>query len=194
VKRCTRCGEMKPLEDFHVQRKASGTEYPVSKCKPCLVAYNRERRDPDRQREYKRRYAERHPERVREQRRARYQREDKDLKREQARAWRAENPERIRAYARNEDRRWARLLRSHGITRAEYEELYRKQKGQCPICERALPTGIVRKGEVGLRPHVDHCHVTGKVRGILCGPCNQALGLLDEDRARFARAARYLRS
>jgi hypothetical protein len=41
--------------------------------------------------------------------------------------------------------------------------------------------------------HVDHCHSTGKVRGLLCQKCNQAIGLLRESESLFFKAAEYIK-
>ena len=59
--------------------------------------------------------------------------------------------------------------RRYGIAMAEYDNLLQRQNGRCAICKRAPYT---KKGLV-----VDHCHRTGKIRGILCSRCNSALGL-----------------
>lgn len=59
------------------------------------------------------------------------------------------------------------------------------QNYECPICHRGLDEldhGLV----------VDHDHETGKVRALLCGNCNTALGLLGDDVARIERAATYV--
>jgi hypothetical protein len=74
----------------------------------------------------------------------------------------------------------ARLLREYGLTTADVQALIDAQGGLCAICEE--------------RPavHVDHDHVTGQVRGVLCFPCNAALGQFRDRIDLLARAARYL--
>jgi len=94
--------------------------------------------------------------------------------------WRDTHPERARAHARKALRN--RDLKVYGLTVQSFNEMLAAQDGRCLIC-----------GEVPKRtPHVDHCHETGLVRGLLCSKCNTALGLLDEDPARCQRAALYL--
>lgn len=61
-----------------------------------------------------------------------------------------------------------------------------EQDGRCAICRHEFRTGT-RRGV-----HVDHDHETRRVRGLLCGPCNTALGGLKDDPSRLAAAARYL--
>lgn len=61
----------------------------------------------------------------------------------------------------------------YGITLEEYEELLIKQNNCCKTCNREFNDKI--------KPDVDHCHKTKKVRGILCHSCNLALGYLKED-------------
>jgi hypothetical protein len=72
------------------------------------------------------------------------------------------------------------LRRKYGITAAEYDELEKKQEGRCLICLEDRPL------------HVDHCHTTGVVRGLLCQACNTAIGKLGEDTERLNRAIDYL--
>lgn len=71
-------------------------------------------------------------------------------------------------------------FRRHGITRADYERMDAEQNGLCAICQR--------------RPHaqIDHCHKTGKVRGLLCPGCNTALGKFGDNAAALRRALDYL--
>jgi hypothetical protein len=78
------------------------------------------------------------------------------------------------------------LLRKYGLTLAAYEELVLWQGARCAIC----PTAHTDQDPL----HVDHCHSTGKVRGLLCGPCNRALGLMKDDTDRLGAAIRYLNS
>ena len=78
--------------------------------------------------------------------------------------------------------RW--ILKTYGITSEQYEALYEAQGGVCYICRRA--TGATRKLAV------DHCHVTGWVRGLLCKPCNSLLAHVRDDEATLKRAAYYL--
>jgi hypothetical protein len=73
-------------------------------------------------------------------------------------------------------------LRRYGISLAEYDALLEKQGGACAIC-RKRPKG---------RLCVDHCHVTGMVRGLLCNECNGALGYLKDDQASLVAALAYL--
>lgn len=65
-----------------------------------------------------------------------------------------------------------RLERLYGLTIDDYEEIHEHQDGCCGICEAPEDE----------RPLVvDHCHVTGVVRGLLCSQCNTAIGLLQGD-------------
>ena len=63
-----------------------------------------------------------------------------------------------------------------GITKVEYNELLEKQKGVCALCP-ATDSGD------GRPLFVDHCHETGRVRGLLCKQCNTAIGLLGDNLA-----------
>lgn len=85
------------------------------------------------------------------------------------------------------DAQWAAyIFRTYGITKAEYDELYEFQGGCCALCTRA--TGKTK------RLSVDHDHVTGEVRGLLCGTCNKILGHARDDAAFFARGLGYLQT
>lgn len=85
------------------------------------------------------------------------------------------------------DMSWERrLIAVYGITAAMYWAIYKFQGGVCYICRRA-------KGSARKKLSVDHCHKTGYVRGLLCGPCNRdVLGHLRDDREALIRAVAYL--
>lgn len=78
--------------------------------------------------------------------------------------------------------------KTYDISAEEYKILYAAQGGRCAICRRA--TGAAR------RLAVDHDHKTGKVRGLLCKPCNRyGIGIFARDDPEvFDRAAAYLRN
>lgn len=90
------------------------------------------------------------------------------------------------------ERRRARFLKqAFDLTPSEWAKILAHQGGVCFICRR--PILPPRK------PHTDHNHKTGHVRGILCSQCNRALGKAEDPRWQwnadcFARAAEYLRN
>jgi hypothetical protein len=103
--------------------------------------------------------------------------------------WRKKDPERYKAqYTRNRRQHPERyqnlhLRRYYGITLDQYRELERAQAGGCAIC------GARPKGQALA---VDHDHVTGAIRGLLCRSCNSGIGHLGDDPARVRAALAYL--
>lgn len=90
------------------------------------------------------------------------------------------------------------LLRQFGITLEQYNVLLAEQGGVCAICGEppriySTPGGRRRQGrQVRPRLVVDHDHVTGTVRGLLCVPCNRGIGFLKDDAAIVQSALKYL--
>lgn len=78
------------------------------------------------------------------------------------------------------------LKREYGLTQELYERMLLGQGGGCAICHTTEP------GTAKNYFSVDHCHVTGKIRGLLCNRCNRALGLFRDDAAVLAAAIDYL--
>lgn len=76
---------------------------------------------------------------------------------------------------------------TYGITYEDLEDLYRKQQGRCKICGD-FRASFFSKG--GL--YVDHDHLTGEVRGLLCNSCNVMLGLAKDDVLILEAAKQYL--
>ncbi len=106
--------------------------------------------------------------------------------------WSRKNKEKINAY--NKERYHSlteeeKILRNrkytvsqYGLTLEEYDVILETQKGVCAICSEA-PEGNL---------HIDHNHITNEVRGLLCGKCNRAIGLLNDDVSLFSKAINYL--
>lgn len=80
-------------------------------------------------------------------------------------------------------RRVQRLKWKYGMSEEQYNQLLIKQDHKCAICKRPLVGKI----------DVDHNHKTNKNRGLLCGKCNKAIGLLDENIILLASAITYLK-
>ena len=103
-----------------------------------------------------------------------------------AQRWRgpAENPGRSakqRSYC-PEKHRDAKLKYFYGMSLRDYDLMLERQRGVCAVCGE----------QPARRLCVDHCHVTGKVRGLLCSPCNLAIGQLKDSPARLRKAAAYV--
>ena len=101
-------------------------------------------------------------------------------------AWREKNKERLAEYrkqyregTRGAQGRWLR----YGLTPEQFKEMVATQGGACAIC-RKVPLEILR---------VDHDHVTGQVRALLCRKCNTGIGFLGDSVQSVTKALMYLR-
>jgi hypothetical protein len=116
---------------------------------------------------------------------------------ERQREYRKRNPERYRAYSRkwgreNREKKaeiqaaWVaayplrRYALKYGIDESELAQMFAAADGRCNLCDKTS------------RLNIDHCHDTGKVRGLLCTSCNTALGKLGDRVEDLRRAIRYL--
>ena len=73
------------------------------------------------------------------------------------------------------------LKKAYNISVEEYKSLLKIQNNKCSICEKDLAEGS----------HVDHCHNTGKIRGILCPACNKGIGHFYDSPDLLIKAAEY---
>jgi hypothetical protein len=89
---------------------------------------------------------------------------------------------------RSETYRRSNLKRGYGITPEDYQAMHDAQEGVCAIC-KCPASG---KAKQSSRLVVDHNHVTGEVRGLLCLSCNRALGWFRDDREVLLAALQYL--
>ncbi len=77
------------------------------------------------------------------------------------------------------------------LTITAYNQMLENQGNVCEICGEKQRVRCSRTGQP-LRLFIDHCHTTGKIRGLLCSQCNTALGMLDDDLDLLASATSYL--
>ena len=82
-----------------------------------------------------------------------------------------------------DNRNYDHNYKKYGMSESDYLDMLEKQKDQCAICGKAVGKS---------RLSVDHDHETGKVRGLLCQPCNIGLGFFDEDVEALQNAINYL--
>lgn len=89
-------------------------------------------------------------------------------------------------YIKNKDKKRNRsLMNSYGITIDEYNDMFTFQEGRCKGCEK-------HQSELSRALYVDHCHKTGKVRGLLCHECNTFIGLINDDISILKSIINYL--
>ena len=107
--------------------------------------------------------------------------------------WTHRNPERQLTSQRNR-----KLKHDYGINLEIYQQMLDKQNRVCAICfasENNAGRESTRLNGFVVTPlfSVDHCHATGKIRGLLCNQCNRAIGMLGDDPVRVERALSYLK-
>ena len=95
---------------------------------------------------------------------------------ETERRYRERNRERIREMSRDRDR---------GLEPGQYDEMFRAQGGVCAIC------GGGPESSAWGKLAVDHCHKTGRIRALLCQPCNTTLGRLEKDAEKAVAIIRF---
>lgn len=105
-----------------------------------------------------------------------------DKTRENDKKWKLNRPEQYRASI---------LKAKYGLLRGDYERMSQQQNHVCAVCGKTETT-IHRQTGKTRSLAVDHCHDTGKVRGLLCGACNKALGGFNHSVEVLQSAIRYL--
>jgi hypothetical protein len=185
AKTCKRCGSLEPLSNFHKCAERKDGLHPW--CKPCARAYTnskypqnkgRWQKTPEQSRRDAKRYYERNPEKCRARSLA-FAKAHPEKVAARKKLYRATNRTFVTVSS-------ARTLmkRRYKISRDGVLALASAQAGYCAICESEL--GPSRK------THIDHDHVTGAVRGLLCHRCNTGLGMFRDDADVLMSAVKYL--
>jgi len=173
---CNQCKIDKDISEFHkkVQNKNG-----ISKvCKTCVNTYHKECRDKPASVANRKRYSKE------------YYYKMKDTPEYKARSHRSGKNRRKKSNYREKNRE--HTLKKYGLSLQDYDNLCDEQNGLCLIC--CKPESIIDYNTKKLKPlAVDHCHITNKVRGLLCSKCNQAIGLLQDSPKLLHNAATYLK-
>lgn len=83
-----------------------------------------------------------------------------------------------------QSQRQRRIEKTYGLTPSQHQAMFDAQEGRCAICNRSHSDRF--------QMHLDHCHSSSRVRGLLCQQCNQGLGLFYDDASILLRAMEYL--
>lgn len=165
MKKCKTCQKTKSLGSFTRRKERTG-QYTVD-CKICRA-------------EKAKKYREKNKKKVKSYE-AQYRKNNKEERNRKnklrLRRLRASNPEYDKSY---------KLKWNYGITLDEWNVLFKKQDKSCAICKSKT------SGARGFS--TDHCHKTGKVRGILCHSCNTSLGGFKDDINILEAAINYLKN
>lgn len=172
TKFCRRCSQSKALRHFYTSPKGRRESW----CRECQAVYRAD-------------YYEQHRDQINE-RRGPYSREYAKRKRNASPEARQKSIAAVRSWwsslPREEQQRLnqrKKLLKRYGLTTEQWESMKKAQNGACAIC--------------GDKPteknfHVDHCHSTGRVRGLLCVGCNTALAWFEKVHGRLDKVLSYL--
>lgn len=159
---CIGCKQSKDLNEFGKDKYTKDGKYP--KCKKCIKNRNG---DPE-YKKYMKNYLENY----------RQVKEHQDYNKEYQKQYQ-KNPKN-----KQNDKKW-RLLKTYGITLEEWYQMFEKQNGECKICH-------THQSKLKNKLCVDHDHITGKVRGLLCQGCNSGIGYLKESKRILESAIKYL--
>jgi len=99
------------------------------------------------------------------------------------RRWTEENAERVQQYREKDPWTLAKRCARRGITPQELVDRYERQEECCAICKKEIEL---------IDSAIDHNHVTGEFRGVLCKQCNRALGMFNDSPAVLRNALEYL--
>lgn len=161
---CIDCKENKPLKSFgKCKRQLGGLR---SECKLCRSIYDKAIRKGDL--DYK-------------VRKAAYNKQ-----------WKKDNPEKVKLLQERYNKRnpfanrAAIIKNKFNMSSEDYENMLLDQKGSCKICKRQSNNKSQKHF------HIDHCHETGKIRGLLCNKCNMGLGMFNDNIELLKIAIDYL--
>lgn len=174
---CKKCDKDKDESEFSWKIKAKGIRQ--SACKTCMA-------------DYERWYRESRKEFLAAQNKVRYQ-ENREQNLANKSDYYRRNIDKLKArskanYAKNREKRLASarvyaLKSRFGLTPEQYDLMFAAQGGVCAICHRPSDKGTLV---------VDHCHKTGKIRGLLCRVCNSFLGRIDDSLEALDAIKEYL--
>jgi hypothetical protein len=157
--KCSTCGVVKPIDAFAIQQDPRRKIQRKSRCKEC-ERLARQSATPEQRKKWNKKWRE-------------------NMTPEQEEEWREKGRERFRITYHKTGK-----YRQYNLTKEEYEQMVRDQRGLCAICGDS--------SDQGTRLVIDHDHISGVVRSLLCIRCNVGIGSFKEDISRLEGAIAYL--
>jgi hypothetical protein len=179
---CVECHILKPAEEFHWRIK--GQFMRQQKCKDCSAQYGALYKQEQKTLLGEEGMAAYHKERYEKTKERQltyhkdYYQKNQERLQQQSRTYYANNKETMSQQVKKR-----RLLTKFGLTLEDFAAMLAAQNNVCAIC-----------GQNRGRLVVDHCHTTGRVRGLLCTPCNSFLGRIHDSIEALDTIKRYLLS
>jgi len=165
---CIKCNQSKPLDDFNWHNRGKGQHRNF--CKDCQNSWTRKHNQTPGAKDVRSKWNENNAEKIQEYKDLYKELDANDVDRA------AKKKSYYRAY-------W---LKQYGLTIDGYDKMLKDQDGKCKICGTIKPGGKMKNFAV------DHCHTTGKVRGLLCFSCNVSIGHFADDSDNLQKAIDYL--
>lgn len=183
LKICKKHGELSEQDIYKEKNKKSLSGYQL-RCHLCKI---------DKDRKWKFNHREQHIEastKWKKQNREKVNiqtREDRKKNPEKYRKWTKEYRDRVGDWRITQD-----IISYFGLTLEQYNKLFEDHDNLCGICKNPETRKSRTPGKI-CRLSVDHCHITGKIRGLLCGACNTAIGKFKDDISLMEKAIEYLK-
>jgi len=189
MKECYKCKNKKSLTDFGIDksRKDGLNIY----CKICYRSITKLWQDNnlEQKRLHRKKSYRNNTESAKERMKSNYKKNKTKID-EQNKLWVKNNPEKVKEIAKKyrknnpEKARRAKLKSKYNLSLSDYNTMLELQNYRCAICREVNP--------VGKNLYVDHCHTTGKVRGLLCQGCNSGIGYLKDSLLLLNNSIKYL--
>lgn len=183
-----RMARPRPQQLCHPDREYGGK----GMCRPCYVAHRTKTHfgqvseykkqwsvdNRERKRAADKAWRDAHPERVKKNKRFYYD-ANREKSLERSKRWQIGNKSRhhLSVFA-------CHIRQKYGLTIDEWHAMWDAQGGKCSVCKEAFTK----------TPHVEHCHSTGKVRGLACRACNMMLGFAKDSIDRLTAGIAYLKA
>jgi hypothetical protein len=196
TKQCSTCRETKATSEFsRCSRNIDGLQYRCKSCGQRATKESNAKRDPESLRRAQQKWYRKNRTKI-----LAHYAATKERRSQTTKAWTKRNSERSKLYSRKfrktdagkdlrEHQSLIRRFREHGITLDEYHSMAERQNFLCAICKQE-PKNDYGGSHDGF--HIDHHHVTGKVRGLLCDTCNVGIGMLKDSAEVCGAAQQYL--
>lgn len=181
-KQCTCCKKDLLLENFTSNTTSKdGLEY---RCKSCKKEYRLKNRNQIRK-NYNLGYKLKYKKNIKN-----YSIKNKDIIAKRHKLYNIKNKEKLKLYRINNKGRVleCKLKRVYNLSLLEYKTMLENQNNQCKICKKVFDNEALNT-----IPHVDHNHITGKIRGLLCHKCNSLLGYSNDNINILDEAIKYLK-